>query len=159
MRDAVIGLGANLGHPLRVFRRVVATLGSGGDEVVAISGVFRTFPVGGPPQPDFLNAAVRVRSPRSPRELLDRLLALETAEGRERTERWGPRTLDLDLLWMHGVNVAEPGLEVPHPRLAERWFALAPLVEVAPEATDPSGTPWSSWLARLPPGGERVGVF
>ena len=159
MLDAVVGLGANLGDPLGAFARALSALDAGGDPVVARSAVYRTAPVGGPPQPDYLNAAVRVRTGRTPADLLARLHAIEAAEGRERAERWGPRPLDLDLLWMDGVAVDRAGLVVPHPRLAGRWFALAPLVEVAPDATDAGGVPWSTYLRALPPAGERVGAL
>jgi 2-amino-4-hydroxy-6-hydroxymethyldihydropteridine diphosphokinase len=152
---AVIGLGANLGDPRAAFRRAAAALDEGGDRVLARSALFSTRPVGGPPQPDFLNAALLVESARTPRGVLDRILDIERAAGRVRDVRWGPRTLDLDLLWIDGVAVDEPGLQVPHPRLAERAFALAPLLDVAPEARDPrDGVPYAGALARL--GGSGV---
>jgi 2-amino-4-hydroxy-6-hydroxymethyldihydropteridine diphosphokinase len=134
--DAVIGLGANLGEPEPALLRAVHGLGLLG-RLVAVSGLYRTEPVGGPPQPDFLNAAARLCFPGTARELLERLLELERQEGRERRERWGPRTLDLDILWLRGARISEPGLSVPHPRLRERTFALRPLLDVAPDAVDP----------------------
>lgn len=104
--------------------------------VRARSYVYATEPVGGPPQGEFLNAAVRVECTQSPAELLDALLAIEQELGRVRRaeERWGPRTIDLDILWIEGVAVDTPRLTVPHPRLEERAFALAPLLDVAPNA-------------------------
>jgi 2-amino-4-hydroxy-6-hydroxymethyldihydropteridine diphosphokinase len=93
--------------------------------------------MGGPPQPEYLNAAVLLAFDGAPLELLDALLAIEARLGRVRAERWGPRTIDLDLLWIDGVAVEDARLEVPHPRLRERAFALVPLLEVAPEARDP----------------------
>jgi 2-amino-4-hydroxy-6-hydroxymethyldihydropteridine diphosphokinase len=134
--DCVIGLGANLGDPRGAFRRALEALRLTG-EIEAISSLYDTVPVGGPPQPRYLNAAVRVRTALSARTLLDTLLGIERSEGRERRERWGPRPLDLDILWISGLSVNEPGLTVPHPRLTERAFALLPLLEVAPDATDP----------------------
>jgi 2-amino-4-hydroxy-6-hydroxymethyldihydropteridine diphosphokinase len=147
--DGVIGLGANLGDPEAALRRAVQGLGLLG-RLVGVSGLYRTEPVGGPPQSDFLNAAVRICFEGSPRELLASILALEHREGRVRRERWGPRTLDLDILWLGGAHVSEPGLVVPHPRLRERAFALRPLLDVAPEAVDPvDGAGYHCVLERL----------
>jgi 2-amino-4-hydroxy-6-hydroxymethyldihydropteridine diphosphokinase len=118
--------------------------------IEAVSSLYDTVPVGGPPQPRYLNAAARLRTALSPRELLGALLGIERSEGRERRERWGPRPLDLDILWIAGLFVDEPGLTVPHPRLAERAFALLPLLEVAPDATDPrTGRPLSDLVSAL----------
>jgi 2-amino-4-hydroxy-6-hydroxymethyldihydropteridine diphosphokinase len=134
--DAVIGLGANLGHPEAALRQAVASLAAAG-RLASISQLYRTRPVGGPPQPDFLNAAVRLDYGGSVDELLAEALRIERLAGRERRERWGPRTLDLDILWIAGARVDRPGLVVPHPRLRERAFALRPLLDVAPDAIDP----------------------
>lgn len=136
MLRAVIGLGSNLGDRLATLReatrRIVATA-----EVLAASPIYETAPVGGPAQGAFLNAALLVSFEGTPRALLDHLLAVEQSLGRVRLERWGPRTIDLDVLWIEGVVVAEPGLTVPHPRLTERAFALLPMLDVAPDARDP----------------------
>jgi 2-amino-4-hydroxy-6-hydroxymethyldihydropteridine diphosphokinase len=102
-----------------------------------VSSVYATAPVGGPPQPDYLNAAVVVEVEARPRELLHSLLSIETNLGRVRRERNGPRVIDLDILWIEGVVVKSEELEVPHPRLRERAFALVPMLEVAPGARDP----------------------
>lgn len=134
--DCVIGLGSNLGDRLGRLRAAVGGL-RGLGEVLRISAVYETAPVG-PPQPEFLNAAVLLRTELSARPLLEGLLAIERAQGRERIERWGPRTLDLDLLWIDGVRVVEDGLTVPHAELRRRAFALVPLLDVAPEARDPA---------------------
>jgi 2-amino-4-hydroxy-6-hydroxymethyldihydropteridine diphosphokinase len=134
--DAVIGLGANLGFPELALVHAVQDLAAIG-ELVAVSALYATLPVGGPSQPDYLNAAVRLRFAGTPAELLERLLAVERAAGRERRERWGPRILDLDILWVAGVGLKSPELEIPHPRLRERAFALVPLLDVAPNAVDP----------------------
>jgi 2-amino-4-hydroxy-6-hydroxymethyldihydropteridine diphosphokinase len=104
--------------------------------VVAVSRVYETAPVG-PTQPDFLNAAALTTTELAPEKLLDELLAIESSLGRVRRERWGPRVIDLDVLWIEGVAVETPRLVVPHPHLLERAFALAPLLELVPEATDP----------------------
>jgi 2-amino-4-hydroxy-6-hydroxymethyldihydropteridine diphosphokinase len=134
--DAVVGLGSNLGDPWLTLRRAVLELGTLSPNL-RISAIYRSVPVGGPPQPDFLNAAVRLRYPGPAVSLLRDLLALERAAGRERRERWGPRSLDLDILWVSGLELEQPGLCIPHPRLRERAFALRPLLDVAPDAVDP----------------------
>lgn len=140
---AVIGLGANLGDRLANLRSARSRLREHA-EIVASSHVYETAPVG-PPQPDYLNAAVLIETTLSPRELLQALLEIERAMGRVRDVRWGPRTIDLDVLWIDGAVVKEDGLEIPHPRLTERPFALVPLLEVAPEAIDPkSGLKYGS---------------
>jgi 2-amino-4-hydroxy-6-hydroxymethyldihydropteridine diphosphokinase len=147
--DCVIGLGANLGQrgeTLAAAARAIAELG----RISAVSSLYQTAPVGGPPQPDFLNAAVRLEYVGDPLALLEALLAIEQHFGRERRERWGPRVLDLDLLWIDGVQVRTATLEVPHPRLAERTFALDPLLDVCPTATDPhTGRPYRAVRAEL----------
>ena len=135
--DAVIGLGANVGEPQAALIRALEELARLG-RLGAISHLYRTLPVGGPPQPDFLNAAARLFFRGSPSELLGHLLTLEVGAGRHRRERWGPRSLDLDILWVQGLELSQPGLEIPHPRLRQRAFALRPLVDVAPEARDPA---------------------
>lgn len=129
----VVGLGGNLGSReafLLAAERLLA--GSPAIVVAARSGLYVTPPLG-PPQPDFLNAALRLETPLHPRELLPRLLAIEALLGRERRVRWGPRTIDLDILHWSGGDVREPHLIVPHPGLPERPFAIAPLLDVAPE--------------------------
>lgn len=147
--DVVIGLGANIGDPEAALRLAVVGLEPMG-QLVAVSGLYRSEPVGGPPQPEFLNAAARLRVAGSLRGLLRHTLELERQAGRERRERWGPRTLDLDILWAQAASVSEPGLTVPHPRLRERAFALRPLLDVAPEAVDPlDGTAYHGVLERL----------
>lgn len=112
-----------------------------GVEVVARSHVYETAPVGGPPQPPYLNAAIAVTCMLSPARLLTALLRIEVALGRVRgggEVRFGPRTIDLDVLWIDGLVVDEPGLTVPHPRLTARAFAVVPLLDVAPDAADPT---------------------
>jgi 2-amino-4-hydroxy-6-hydroxymethyldihydropteridine diphosphokinase len=131
----VVGLGANLGDRRLALRSAVAAL-RGLGEVRAVSALFETTAVG-PPQPDYLNAAVELEYRGAPLQLLDALLAIERAHGRARRVKWGPRTLDLDLLYSPGIIVSEPGLELPHPELRKRAFALLPLLEVAPAAVDP----------------------
>jgi 2-amino-4-hydroxy-6-hydroxymethyldihydropteridine diphosphokinase len=147
--DVVIGLGANLGNALHTLQAAVRELTTWGRPNQP-SGLYKTTPVGGPSQPDFLNAALRLRYAGPPRQLLERLLELERHAGRVRTELWGPRTLDLDILWVSGLTLCDVDLVIPHPRLRERAFALRPLLEVAPQATDPrDGTPYSLVLGQL----------
>jgi 2-amino-4-hydroxy-6-hydroxymethyldihydropteridine diphosphokinase len=132
-RRAFIGLGSNLGDRRAYLRAAVDQLEAAGD-VVAVSPLYETEPVGGPPgQQNFLNVVVGLVTTDSPRALLERCQALETTANRERAERWGPRTLDADVLWVEGELVDEPDLTVPHPRLWERRFVLAPLADLAPD--------------------------
>lgn len=135
-----IGVGSNLGDRDALVRGAVEGLRrTPGVEVVACSGVIETEPVGPVPQPMYLNAVVKVRTTLSPGALLGVLQALEHAAGRRRAQepRWGPRTLDLDLLLFGGRIIREPGLEVPHPRLHERRFVLGPLAQIDPDALHP----------------------
>jgi 2-amino-4-hydroxy-6-hydroxymethyldihydropteridine diphosphokinase len=133
--DVVVGLGSNLGDRRATLAQAVRSLDELGS-LTAISSLYETAPIG-PAQPDFLNAAVRLLTAHSPVALLQALLDLERRAGRERRERWGPRTLDLDILWIRALAVDEPGLTVPHAELVSRAFALLPLLDVAPDATDP----------------------
>jgi 2-amino-4-hydroxy-6-hydroxymethyldihydropteridine diphosphokinase len=141
MTRAYVGLGANVGNRRENLDRAVELLGAEpGVRVFAVSSVRETDPVGYEDQPRFLNAACAVDTELGPRDLLERLLAIERALGRERTgPRFGPRTIDLDLLLYGSETIDEPGLTVPHPRLAERLFVLEPLHELAPELVLPDG--------------------
>jgi len=130
---AYVGLGSNLGDREATLRAAIAALPG----VVAVSELRETDPVGVTEQPAFLNGAVALETDLSPRELLETLLAVERELGRQRRERWGPRTIDLDLLVYGSETVDEPGLTVPHPRLHERRFALDPLAEIAPRLVIP----------------------
>lgn len=133
---AVVGFGANLGDRLPTMRAGLAALGSVA-RVERTSHVYETAPIG-PPQPAYLNAAALVTWEGTAEGLLDALLAIEAKLGRVRGgERFGPRTLDLDVLWIEGHVEEGPRLVVPHPRLRERAFAVIPLLEVAPGARDP----------------------
>jgi 2-amino-4-hydroxy-6-hydroxymethyldihydropteridine diphosphokinase len=133
---AVVGLGANLGDREATLRVAVAAIARVAT-VERTSRVYETAPVAGPLQPDYLNAAILVTYGGGPEALLDALLAIEASLGRVRSERNGPRVIDLDVLWIEGLLLATEKLEVPHPRLAERAFALVPMLEVVPEARDP----------------------
>ena len=130
MTRAYLGLGSNLGDRLSNLRRAVELLEEEGVPVVRSSRVYETDPVGGPAQPDYLNAVVEVDAPGTARELLEAALAIEGAMGRERGERWGPRVIDVDVLTFGQETIDEPGLQVPHPRMHERAFVLIPLLEL-----------------------------
>ena len=114
----------------------VSRLGALG-AVTAVSSLWETAPIGDVPQEDYLNAVALLDTVRGPRPLLDAFLRIEAEAGRERRERWGPRTLDLDLLLYGDAEITAPGLRVPHPRMTERRFVLEPLAEVWPEAVVP----------------------
>ncbi|MDH3708054.1 MAG: 2-amino-4-hydroxy-6-hydroxymethyldihydropteridine diphosphokinase [Acidimicrobiia bacterium] len=129
MTRALLGLGSNLGDREALLRDAVAAL----PDVVAVSGRYQTEPVGGPEQGMFLNIVVQLDTERSARELLEIGQACEQAADRVRLQRWGPRTLDVDVLWIDGVTVSEPDLVVPHPRMFERAFVMVPLAELAPD--------------------------
>lgn len=127
---AFLSLGSNLGDREAALRRALALL----DDVVGVSPVYETAPVGGPgEQGPYLNAVVELATERSPRELLETCARLEADAGRVRLERWGARTLDVDVLLVGEEVVAEEDLEVPHPRMWSRRFVLAPLAELAPD--------------------------
>ena len=149
---AYVGLGANLGDRETTLRRAVEMLDrTPGIRVRCVSSFRETAPVGYAAQPRFLNAAAMLETELSPRALLERLLAVERELGRVRegTVRFGPRTCDLDLLLYGSESVSEPDLVVPHPRLAERRFALEPLVELEPALRLPDGRPVADLLAKL----------
>lgn len=139
---ACIGLGGNLGDVARTLAGALVALDAlPGSRLLRASRVYRTPAWGRRDQPDFLNAAALLDTRLAPRELLLELLAVEQRFGRERDAgaggRWGPRTLDLDLLLYGEASVEEPGLRIPHPHLHERAFVLVPLAEIAPEASIP----------------------
>lgn len=134
--ECVLGIGANLGDRERTFVWALEQVARVG-QILTVSNVYENPAVGGPPQPDYLNAAIRIRTRLAPLGLLAAVQRIEAVAGRERTVRWGPRTLDIDLLWGPELLVDVPELQLPHPRLMERAFALLPLVEVAPSARHP----------------------
>lgn len=137
---AYIALGSNLGDRRALIQSALTMLDA--DErtrVIKSSPLLETAPVGGPAgQGAFLNAACELQTTRSPRELLELLLGIEVRLGRERRQRWGPRTIDLDLLLYGDAVVDEPGLHIPHPRMHERRFVLEPLAIIAGELSHPT---------------------
>lgn len=148
-----IGLGSNLGRREQTIARALELLEDDSlkTRVVAVSSLRETDPVGYEEQPRFLNGAAMLETAASPRELLDRLLEVERQLGRDRASspRFGPRTIDLDLLLYGEETIAECGLQVPHPRLHERTFVLEPLAELAPRLLVPGRGPVSALLAGL----------
>jgi len=131
---AFLGLGGNIGDPAAAMAAALRALDDSAEvRVVAVSSLYRTPPWGLADQPDFLNAVAEIRTRAAPRKLLELCLATEAALKRVRSIRWGPRLIDIDILHYDGVVIDEPGLQVPHPRMNERAFVLAPLAEVAPD--------------------------
>lgn len=132
-RPAYVAIGSNLDQPqarvLDAFERLAALPSS---QLILRSRVYKTRPMGPQDQPDFINAAAGLLTHLSAREMLAGLLQIETAMGRNRLERWGPRVIDLDLIWMPGEIIDEPGLSLPHPGVSMRNFVLYPLADIAP---------------------------
>ncbi len=134
---AFLGLGGNLGDPPTQFSAALGLLGKAGVVTVRRSSLYSSPPLG-PPPPDYVTAAVEVETELAPAALLREILKVEQTLGRRRDRRWGPRTIDLDIL-LYGAEVAAaPGLTIPHPGLADRAFVLVPLAEVAPAVRHPA---------------------
>jgi 2-amino-4-hydroxy-6-hydroxymethyldihydropteridine diphosphokinase len=132
-----IALGSNLGDSAAILRGAIMALRDHPHiRVTAVSDWYQTAPVG-PPQPDYLNGCALVETDLAPEELLRVMLAIEAQFGRERRERWGPRQLDLDLLFFGDMVMTTPSLQIPHPHLQERAFVLVPLAAIAPAWRDP----------------------
>lgn len=129
MTRAFLGLGSNLGDRRAHLRDAIDAM----PDVVAVSPVYETDPVGGPEQDSYLNVVIQLDTHLDARGLLDRCQRLEATAGRVRDVRWGPRTLDVDVLWVDGETVDEADLHVPHPRMRERAFVMVPLRDLAPD--------------------------
>lgn len=144
MTRAFLALGSNLGDRHAHLQAAVDFLhATTGISVQAVSSVYETDPVGGPAQDDFLNAVVEVDTSRSPRELLAVAQEAEAAGARVRIERWGPRTLDVDIVLIDGLAIDDPDLTIPHPRWQERGFVLAPMHDLDPTLVD---APVDGWV-------------
>ena len=155
VRRIVLSLGSNLGDRLEQLQGAVDALADTPElTVVGVSPVYETDPVGGPDQPDYLNAVLVADGPHSPRTLLERALAIENAFDRVRDVRWGPRTLDVDVIAVGDLVVDEADLQVPHPRAAERAFVLVPWLDVDASAELAGHGPVAALLERL----DRTGV-
>lgn len=139
MTRAFVGIGSNLGDRLENLRRALKLLEGRGVRVLRSSRVYETDPVGGPPQPDYLNAVVEVEMGGTAQDLLRACQETERALGRVREERWGPRLIDLDVLTFGEEEIEEPDLQVPHPRMHERAFVLIPLLELEADPALPGG--------------------
>jgi 2-amino-4-hydroxy-6-hydroxymethyldihydropteridine diphosphokinase len=151
---AFLGLGGNLGDPVQAMGAALRLVDADKDtRVVSVSSVYRTPPWGKTDQPDFLNCAAEIATGRDPRSLLELCLATEQALKRVRRERWGPRTVDLDVLVYGEAAIAEPGLAIPHPRMMERAFVMVPLAEIAPDLVL-SGDSVAAHAAKL----DRAGI-
>jgi 2-amino-4-hydroxy-6-hydroxymethyldihydropteridine diphosphokinase len=147
-RRVLLALGSNLGDRRRTLREAIDSLPG----VVAVSGLYETDPVGGPPgQGPYLNLVVAIESDASPRNLLGMCHRIESAAGRVRGERWGPRTLDIDILWIDGETVDELDLLIPHPRMFERRFVLVPLHDVAPDLLPQGWEDVDGWVSPVEP--------
>jgi 2-amino-4-hydroxy-6-hydroxymethyldihydropteridine diphosphokinase len=153
-RLVVLALGSNLGDRQASLQRAVDLLCAGELRCTAVSGAYQTTPVGGPPQDDYLNAVLLARTTLPAREVLSRAQAAEAALDRVRTVRWGPRTLDVDVIAYGDETSADPELTLPHPRAHERAFVLVPWLEADPGAVLPGHGPVAGLLAGL----DRAGV-
>jgi 2-amino-4-hydroxy-6-hydroxymethyldihydropteridine diphosphokinase len=155
-RHAVLAIGSNLGDRLGTLQGCVQAIGGiGGTEVLAVSPVYQTAPVGGPPQPDYLNAVLIVSTGLAPRDLLEAAHRIEAEAGRVREVRFGPRTLDVDIISYAGEVSTDPVLTLPHPRAHERAFVLAPWHDIDAAAEIPGRGTVRSLLAGLDSGGVR----
>lgn len=138
--EAFIGLGSNLQHPRQQLRRALQALAVlPHTQLLGSSGFYGSAPLGPQDQPDYVNAVAQLQTALSPLDLLDALQAIELAQGRERKQHWGARTLDLDVLLYGDRSVNLPRLQVPHPHMWQRAFVLAPLAELAPQLSSPEG--------------------
>ena len=161
---AFVGIGSNLGDSIATVTSAVASLAAlGGCELVAASSAYRSEPLGAPGQSDYINAAAELRTSLAPHDLLAELQQIEAEHGRVRTNiRWGPRTLDLDLLVFGDVQIADSKLILPHPGIAQRNFVLLPLIELAPELDVPGRGSAKALLAALGQSGgtiEKLGTI
>lgn len=148
MTMTYLGVGSNVGDRVEFVRRAVALLGEiEGIDVVGMSSLYETAPLGGPPQRSYVNLVLAVDTQLDPHGLLSAAKTVEQVLGRmEEGIRWGPRVADVDVLLYGDVKIADPDLEIPHPRLTQRRFALIPLLEVAPDVADPWGRRYADFL-------------
>jgi 2-amino-4-hydroxy-6-hydroxymethyldihydropteridine diphosphokinase len=154
-RAVVLALGSNLGDRQEILREAAGAIARiEGVVVEQVSPVYETMPVGGPSQPDYLNAVVLARTTLPSRDLLDRLHEVEAEFDRVRQVRWGPRTLDIDIITVEGERSDDPELTLPHPRAHERAFVLAPWHDVDPDAVLPGHGPVADLLKST----DRTGI-
>jgi 2-amino-4-hydroxy-6-hydroxymethyldihydropteridine diphosphokinase len=156
-RPAYVALGSNLNQPRRQVGDAFERLAALPDTRLELrSRIYLTRPMGPQDQPDFVNAVAGMLTRLDARGLLGALLEIERAMGRDRQERWGPRVIDLDLLWMHGAVIDEPGLMLPHPGVSERNFVLYPLSDIAPTLVIPGHGRVADLKSRADSGGISV---
>ena len=148
MTIAHIGVGSNVGDRARFVRRAIEELeAQDGVKIDAVSSLYETSPIGGPPQRSFVNLVCQTTVDLDARRLLEICQAIEQRLGREPTDiKWGPRVVDLDLLTYGEDKIVEPDLEIPHPRMTQRRFVLVPLLEIDPGASDPWGRRYADWI-------------
>ena len=133
-----LGLGSNIGNREDYLKRALDLIGDvDGITVTAVSGIYETEPVGGPEQRDYCNAVAAIETGMPPRRVLETILRIEHSLGRNRDTRWGPRTIDIDILMAGDIVLSEEGLDIPHPRYRERAFVLVPFAEIAAGERDP----------------------
>ena len=145
MGRAFLGLGSNLGEKETFLREAVDSF----QNLKAVSGIYETEPVGGPDQDSYLNIVIELDTDLGARELLEQAQLLEERANRKREIRWGPRTLDVDVLWVEGEKVNKPDLIVPHPRMRERAFVMIPLGELEPQFLEDWNDPNEGEVQRL----------
>ncbi|SHF06567.1 2-amino-4-hydroxy-6-hydroxymethyldihydropteridinediphosphokinase [Microbulbifer donghaiensis] len=151
MEKVYIGLGSNLAKPQQQLCSALEAMAAlPGTRLLRCSSFYRSAPVGPGDQPDYINAVAELQTELAPLELLDQLQAIEASHGRERTIRWGARTLDLDILLFGDELIDVPRLQVPHPRMAERNFVLLPLAELEPQLRLPTGESIETLLQACP---------
>jgi 2-amino-4-hydroxy-6-hydroxymethyldihydropteridine diphosphokinase len=149
---ALLGFGGNLGDPVAAIEAALTELDRRGAPIVARSGFYRTPPWGPVAQPDFVNLCAQIDTALAPPALLALTQSIETELGRTRDIRWGPRSIDIDVLAYEGIELASPGLAIPHPRLTERAFVLVPLLDIAPDWVV-AGRPIRDWAESVDPAG------
>lgn len=156
-----LGVGSNVGDRAEFCRAAVEELrATPGIDIRKISSLYETAPVGGPPQRSFVNLVLFAETSLDARSLLETCQQIEHRLGREESAiRWGPRVVDLDILTYGQEKISEPDLEIPHPRLRERNFVLVPLLEIAPDAADPWGTPYADSLDEAEGAVEKLGPY
>lgn len=148
MTTSYVGIGSNVGDRVAFARRAVDDLKEvPGIDVVKVSSIYETSPIGGPPQRSFVNLVAKLETELDARQLLEATQAIEKRLGREPSDiHWGPRVVDLDILTFGEDKISEPDLEIPHPRMTQRRFVLVPLLEIEPEVGDPWGTRYADLL-------------
>lgn len=157
-RPAYVAIGSNLDSPQRQVRTALEQIGRlPNTRLILVSALYETQPMGPQDQPDYVNAAAGILTQSDPRALLQGLLDIERRMGRNRGERWGPRIIDLDLIWMSGPRIDEPGLQLPHPGVSTRNFVLYPLNDIAPSLEIPAHGRVSVLKARA--GGAGIDVI